>query len=103
MIYSIFDIITFLTYIYKANGKKFRGCKNSPLHAYGYSEFCGSGSKIVYIRLPHRLYTALPNGHIDSIGKQKLFSNLPDVVHVHQKALMTAQEAPIAKFFFDGI
>lgn len=57
------------------------------------------GSKIVHTRLPYRLYTALPDGDDFPIGKQELGADLLDMIHIHQKTLMTAQEAPVPKLF----
>ena len=72
-------------------------------HVYGDSEYRGLGSGIVNIRLPHQLHTPLPNGDYLPIGKQELLFYLLDVIHIHQKTLMTAQESPVSKFFFYGI
>ena len=65
---------------------------------------CGSlRGDIVHIRLPHGLYTALPDRNIVPVRKKELLPDLPDVIHIHQKTLMTAQETMIPKFFFYGI
>ena len=76
---------------------------NAPFQTYGHLEYDGLGGDIVYIRLPNRLHTALPNGDYVPIRKKELLSNLLDVIHIHQKTLMTAQEATVPKFFFYGI
>ena len=76
---------------------------NATFQTYGHLEYGGLGGDIVYIRLPNRLHTALPNGDIVPIRKKELLSNLLDVIHIHQKTLMTAQEATVPKFFFYGI
>ena len=65
----------------------------------GRLKYGGLGADIIYVRLPHRLHTALPNGDIVPIREKKLFSNLLDMIHVHQKTLMTAQKATVPKFF----
>ena len=76
---------------------------NTRFHACGRLESGSLRGDIVHIRLPHSLYTALPDRNIVSVRKKELLPNLPDVIHIHQKTLMTAQEAMIPKFFFDGI
>ena len=87
-------ITPFLDFVYESN---------ATFQTYGHLEYGGLGGDIVYIRLPNRLHTALPNGDIVPIRKKELLSNLLDVIHIHQKTLMTAQETMIPKFFFYGI
>ena len=80
-----------------------RSASNTALRIYGYLEYSCLGRDIVNICLPHQLHTALPNGDYVTIGKQELLFNLLDVIHIHQKTLMTAQETPVSKLFFYGI
>ena len=80
-----------------------RSTSNTALRMYGYLEYSCLGRDIVHICLPHQLHTTLPNGDYVTIGKQKLLFNLFDVIHIHQKTLMTAQETPVIKLFFYGI
>ena len=65
---------------------------------------CGSlRGDIVHIRLPHSLYTALPDRNIVPVRKKELLPDLPDVIHIHQKTLVAAQKAAVPQFFFYGI
>ena len=76
---------------------------NAAFYAWSRLEYGGLRGDIVYIRLPHSLHTALPDRNIVPIGKKELLPNLLDVIHIHQKTLMTAQEATVPEFFFYGI
>ena len=72
----------------------------SGVHAHGHLEYGGLGVNIIHIRLPYRLHTPLPNWDIVAIRKKELLSNLLDMIHIHQKTLMTAKKATVSKLFF---